>query len=398
MKYVVLVPDGASDYPLKELGGKTPLQVAEIPHMHRLAQEGMLGTVLTVPEGLSPGSDVANLCIMGYDPARFYTGRGPLEAASMGVPLEKGDVAFRCNLVTVTDGRLVDYSAGHIASKEARELINALEKELGGERRHFYAGVSYRHLLVLQDKSLPAECRPPHDVVGSEIIGILPSGQGSTELVDLMRTSSDILASHPVNLERKREGKNQANMIWPWGQGTAPQMPTYQEKYGISGAVISAVDLIKGIGRYAGLRILDVPGATGYFDTNYAAKAEYALSALSEDDFVFVHVEAPDEAGHTRNHRAKIQALEDFDAHIVAFLLDNLAELGESKILLLPDHATPLAVATHTRDAVPFVIWDSTSMRPARGNAFDEASAARTGLHISEGFKLMDFFLTGKLP
>jgi 2,3-bisphosphoglycerate-independent phosphoglycerate mutase len=396
MKYIVLVPDGASDYPLKELSGRTPLQATNIPHMDRLAREGLLGTVRTIPWGMSPGSDVANLSIMGYDPTRFYTGRGPLEAASLGVELKADEVAFRCNLVTVADGRLIDYSAGHITSEEARLLIEDLQKKLGSDNIRFYPGISYRHLLVLHNGAAQARCLPPHDIVGSQIEASFPSGQGSEELLGLMKASREILEAHTVNQERVREGKNPANMIWLWGQGKAPAMPTFREKYGLTGGVITAVDLIKGIGRYAGLRIVDVPGATGYFDTDYAAKAEYALKVIQEIDFVFVHVEAPDEAGHTRNLQAKMEALEKFDEKIVGYLLDSLEEQEEFRILLLPDHATPLEIATHVDDPVPFVIFDSTQPRSST-NSFDEVAAEKSNFHLSQGFKLMDFFITGKL-
>lgn len=397
MKYIVLVPDGASDYPVRELGGRTPLQAANIPHMDNLAREGLLGTVRTIPPGMSPGSDVANLSIMGYDPTRFYTGRGPLEAASLGVELKADEVAFRCNLVTVAEERLIDYSAGHITSEEAHVLIGALQMEMGGEAWKFYPGVSYRHLLVVSNGAEKARCLPPHDVVGEPVEASLPSGEGAEELVALMKASRNILEGHPVNQKRVQEGKNAANMIWLWGQGKAPVMPTFGEKYGLTGGVITAVDLIKGIGRYAGLRAVDVPGATGYFDTDYAAKAKYALEVLEGTDFVFVHVEAPDEAGHTKNLRAKIEALEKFDEEIVGYVLESLKE-QEFKILLLPDHATPLEIATHADDPVPFVIFDSTEKRTFSDHSFNEVAARNSDLQLSQGFLLMDYFITGKLP
>lgn len=397
MKYVILVPDGAADYPLKELNGKTPLQVAQLPHMDELVRKGLLGTVRTIPSGMNPGSDIANLSILGYDPHRFYTGRGPLEAASMGITLAEDEVAFRCNLVTVSERRLVDYSAGHIPTEEARILIEVVDSELGDSKVKFYAGVSYRHLMVMQDKISDVRCNPPHDVVGSKLEEILPAGKGAEELIRFTETSYQLLEAHPINKKRVGEGKSPANMIWLWGQGKAPAMPTLQEKYGVSGAVISAVDLVKGIGRLAGLKVIEVPGATGYFDTDYAAKAEYAFRSLEEGDFVFVHVEAPDEAGHTRNLQAKIKALEEFDVKIVGYILRALKDYGEFKILLLPDHATPLEVATHTADPVPFVIFDSSQPKSDGFDTFDELTAQKSNMHLTQGFKLMDLFVAGKI-
>ncbi len=392
MKYVVLVPDGAADYPLKELGNKTPLQVARKPNMDFLARWGITGTVKTIPEGMDPGSDVANLSLFGYDPRIYYTGRGPLEAANRGIKLGPDEVAFRCNLVTVNGDSLRDYSAGHISNEEARELIEYVDKKLGRSGLTFYPGVSYRHLMVIEGDFSSVQCIPPHDITGGSIRKNLPRGQGENILRELMLASRDILEEHPINLKRRSLGKNPANMIWLWGQGKAPTMPSFAEKYGLKGYVISAVDLIKGIGVYAGLKAIDVPGATGYFDTDYGAKADYALKALEEGDFVFVHVEAPDEAGHTGDIEAKIEAIERFDERLVGRVMKGLDVHRDYKILVAPDHPTPIAVGMHVVDAVPFAIY-STLGQADDVEVFDEVSAQAGSVHLAEGYKLMDIFL-----
>lgn len=392
MKYVVLVPDGAADYPLKELGDKTPLQVARKPNMDFLARCGITGTVKTVPDDMDPGSDVANLSLFGYDPRRHYTGRGPLEAASRGIRLGQNEVAFRCNLVTVDGDSLKDYGAGHISSEEAKELIKYVGKKLGRSGLAFYPGVSYRHLMVIEGDFSAVQCVPPHDIVGGPVRGNLPRGEGAAIFRELMLASRDILEEHPINLERGDLGRNPANMIWLWGQGKAPTMPSFAEKYGLKGCVISAVDLIKGIGVYAGLKVIDVPGATGYFDTDYGAKADYALKALEEGDFAFVHVEAPDEAGHAGDIEAKIEAIERFDERLVGRVMEGLDVYGGYKILVAPDHPTPITVRTHVIDAVPFAIY-STSGQADDVKTFDEVSAKAGSIHLAEGYKLMDVFL-----
>lgn len=379
MKYVVLVPDGAADRPVGIHGGMTPLQAAHVPNMDFLAANGVCGTAVTVPEGMPPGSDVANFSLMGYDPRRYYCGRGPLEAASMGVRLGPDEVAFRCNLVTEEDGRLVDYSAGHITTPEAERLIRFLEEKLGDQFTRFRPGVGYRHLLVLRGtRYLEDRCVPPHDVVGQRVEDILPEGPGSDRLRALIRVSHRLLSSHEVNERRRRNGLKPANMIWPWGQGVPPELPTFRKRYGLTGAVISAVDLLKGLGIYAGLEVVNVPGATGYYDTDYQAKARYALQWLRSVDLVYIHVEAPDEAGHEGNWEAKVEALEKFDRFIVGPLLDESVRLREDfRILLAPDHPTPLEVGTHVAEPVPFVLF-SSALRPDRVRVFDE-QAVRTG-------------------
>ena len=386
MKYVVLIGDGMADYPLPELGGLTPLQAADTTNMDFIAKHGRNGIAKTVPDSLPPGSDVANLAIMGYDPARYYSGRGPLEAGSIGVALAKDDIAFRCNLITEKSGLLADYSAGHISSQEARVLIEAVDSELGNNCR-FHAGVSYRHLLVMKQCE-KAICTPPHDVVGQSVDDVLPRGDGSEILIDLIRASKNILEDHEINRKRKKDGKNIANLIWPWGQGKAPKMPLFKKLYGISGSIISAVDLLKGIGKYAGLNIIDVPGATGYLDTNYSGKADHALQSLNEHDFVLVHVEAPDEAGHMGNIEAKIKAIQDFDEKVVGGILNEVGGFGEYRILVLPDHPTPISIRTHTRDPVPFAIYSSAESADYV-DRFDESSAKEGVFGLVEGHNLI---------
>jgi 2,3-bisphosphoglycerate-independent phosphoglycerate mutase len=403
MKYIVIIGDGMADWPLKELGGRTPLQHASTPNMDKLASEGLQGMVRTIPEGMHPGSDVANLSILGYDPHKYYSGRAPLEAASIGVRLANGDVAFRCNLVTLkfsldrTKAVMEDYSSGHITTEEARELIEEIGGRLGSETIRFYPGVSYRHLMVWSKGSAAVECVPPHDILGKDISDYLPVGQGEEVLRKLIRDSLDVLECHPVNIERAKSGKNAANSVWFWGQGKKPAIPTFGEKYGISGSLVSAVDLTKGLGIYAGFTILNVPGITGYLDTNYKGKAEAALASLKERDFVYIHVESPDEAGHSGRCEDKIKAIEDFDRLVVGTVMDGAAPFGEYRILLLPDHPTPVELRTHTGDPVPFVIFDSREARRNEGARFDEEITKRPGVaSFDEGFTLMDFFIRGK--
>lgn len=392
MKYLVLIPDGSADQPREELGGRTPLQAARTPNFDRLAGSGLVGQASTIPPGLPPGSDVANLCVMGYDPHRYYTGRAPLEAASLGIDLGESDIAFRCNLVYVENGVMRDFSAGHINTDEAGELISFIREMLGSEEASFFPGLSYRHIMVSRGKGLGARCTPPHDITGETIAGHLPGGEGSHWLRGLMEESARILPSHPVNKDRTARGDAPANMIWLWGQGSRPQMPSFQERYGLNGSVISAVDLVKGLGKFAGLRTMRVPGATGWLDTDYAAKGRQALKELEDRDFVYVHVEAPDEASHAGDLEAKVEAIERFDSQVVGTLLDGLASWPEHRILILPDHATPLAIKTHSSDPVPFLFYDSRRAKPS-DLTFDEPSAASSNLKFENGWELMDWFI-----
>lgn len=398
-KYVIVVGDGMADYPIEDLNGKTPLMVAKTPHMDWMASHGIVGRARTVPKGFNPGSEIANLSIFGYDPLVYYTGRGPLEAASLGVSLEAYDIAFRCNLVTLRNENnqvfMEDFSAGHIKDEEAQKIISTLNRELGKKEIQFYAGVSYRHLMVLRDGALAfpdlekSEFIPPHDIIGQEVSPFLPDKDSL--ILTLMRRSQFLLKDHPVNLERQSRGLMPANSIWLWGQGRSPKMVTLRERFGIEGYVISAVPLIKGIGIYAGLEVLNVPGVTGYFDTNYEGKAQYALRGLNHKDFVYVHVEAPDEAGHMGDLRLKIEAIEAFDQKVVGNLLRGMREFERFKILVMPDHPTPLSLRTHVDDPVPFVIYSSDSNEKTyRAETFDEVSAAEKSLFFERGHELME--------
>ncbi|MCX5907542.1 MAG: cofactor-independent phosphoglycerate mutase [Deltaproteobacteria bacterium] len=402
-KYIVLLGDGMADYPITELNGKTPLQVARTPNLDQMAQKGRLGLVDTIPAGLPPGSDVANLSIFGYDPALLFTGRAPLEAAAMGIRLAPQDVAFRLNLVTLggRDGSIFmdDYSAGHIPTEEAREMILDLGKALGDEEFHFFPGVSYRHLLVWRngEKSLSLKTTPPHDISAQAISPYLPQGEGQREIRKLMERGKKILENHPRNLARKKAGEKPANSLWLWGQGKAPSLTPLTERYGLTGSVISAVDLMKGIGFYAGLEIIQVPGATGYLDTNYAGKAAYALKEIRKKDFVYLHLEAPDEAAHNGKLKEKVQAIEDFDGKIVGPILQGLKAYADYRVLALPDHPTPIVRKTHTSEPVPFVIYSSADgpKAPREDLSFDEVAAKKTGLFIPQGHELMGRFIHG---
>lgn len=396
MKYVVILGDGMSDYPIKELENRTPLMAARTPNMDYIAGHASnYGIAKTTLENLPAGSDVANLSALGYDPSKYYTGRGPLEAGSMGVSLKKTDIAFRCNLITIKDEKIEDYSAGHITSAEAAELMKFLDEKLGNDRIKFYPGISYRHLLVIDGFTPDTVCTPPHDVLGQPAKDNLPKGEGHQTIIDLIERSRELLKDHPINLKRIAMGKNPANSIWPWGQGKTPSMPLFKEKYGIEGSVISAVDLIKGLGVFAGLNVIDVPGATGYLDTDYNAKARYALESLNERDFVFIHVEAPDEASHEGKLKEKIKAIEDLDAKVVGPVLEGMKKFGEYKIMIMPDHPTPLSIKTHARDPVPFAIFHSGSYA-ANDKTYDEASMSG-GEYVEHGYRLMDLLINGSI-
>jgi 2,3-bisphosphoglycerate-independent phosphoglycerate mutase len=384
------------DTPVKELGNKTPLEFAKTPNMDLAASTGICGTADFVPPSMKPGSDVANLSLFGYDPLKYYTGRGPLEAASMGVEIGDDDVAFRCNLVTIKDGVMDDYSAGHITTEEARSLLETLNLKLGTSDVRFHPGVSYRHLCVIKGGPRSAKCTAPHDISGKDISKYLPSGEGATVLNGLMESSVEILKKCKINKDRVKKGKKPATSIWLWGQGMKPTMPTYEKKYNITGSVITAVDLIKGIGVYAGLDVINVPGVTGYLDTNYKGKAQYALESLRVKDFVFVHVEAPDEAGHNGDIRGKVKAIEDFDKLVVGTILKGLAVFKEWRLLITADHATPLNIKTHARGAVPFAVC-GTSIKKGAIKKFSEKEAAKGLLKIAKGYTLTTKFIKGDL-
>jgi len=402
MKYVIIVGDGMADYPVESLEGKTPLMVARTPNMDWMAQQGEIGLVRTIPDGFNPGSEIANLSIFGYNPIRYYTGRGPLEAASLGVKLGADDIAFRCNLVTLkfNGNKIVmeDFSAGHITNGEAKKVILDLNKALATNEIQFYPGVSYRHLMVMKNGAAQfsnlkePEITPPHDLIGKEISALLPKIK--EPVLTLMRASQVLLKNHPINQTREANGLPPANSIWLWGQGPSPKMITLKERFEMDGYVISAVHLIKGIGILAGLQVLEVPGITGYFDTNYDGKAQYALRGLKEKDFVYVHVEAPDEAGHMGDLRLKIEAIEVFDEKIVGTILKGMEAFKQYKVLVLPDHPTPLSVRTHTADPVPYVIYSNEDgATSAHGKTFDEVSAGLSGIYVEKGFELIERFL-----
>lgn len=355
-----------------------------------------------VPPRFAPSSDVATLSLLGYDPNKYYSGRGPLEAASMGVELEKGDIAFRCNLVTVFDDVLVDYSAGHISNKESAALIKFIDEKLGRDNIRFYPGVSYRHLMVVRhgqdsDALSAVKCIPPHDILNQSVEKNFPRGRGNNLLRHLMKESYHLLSSHEINSVRCDLGENPGNMIWLWGQGYAPSIVSFEERFGLSSIAISEVDVIRGIACCARMKVISVPGATGYLDTNYKGIAEAALESLEEKDLVFIHIQAPDEAGHMGDVKAKVKAIEDFDREIVGTILRKVQNFSEYRVLVLPDHFTLIASRTHTRDAVPFAFCGS-DVAPDAMDSFNESSARKGALHLRRGWKLMEEFLSARLP
>ncbi len=392
MKYVLVVPDGMADDPVAELGGRTPLMVAETPCLDAITAAGVLGRVRTIPEAMPPGSDVAALSIMGYDPARCYTGRAPLEAASQEIPLAPSDVAFRCNLVTVADDQMLDHSGGEITSEEAAEIIASLNEHLGSDAIQFHPGVSYRNLMVWHDGPAGGETTPPHDILGQPFTPHLPRGEGAETLRRLMEQSRPLLEAHPANRRRQAEGKRPANLIWLWGQGHAPQLGNFAAAHHVSGAVISAVDLLRGIARLAGLQVIRVPGATGQLDTNWAGKRAAAISALQQVEFVMIHLEAPDECGHKGDREGKIRAIELTDREIIGPVWEAAQAHGPARILVLPDHYTPLSVRTHVGKPVPFALAGA-GIAPDRATRLDEATAEESLLYIDQGWRLIDRLL-----
>jgi 2,3-bisphosphoglycerate-independent phosphoglycerate mutase len=408
MKYIVLIGDGMAGRPLKVLGNKTCLQKARTPNMDKLAKEGQAGWALTIPEGFEPGSDVANLAILGYNPAQYYSGRAPIEAEYRGIKLGPKDIAYRCNLVylnflhdnDIDSSSMNDFSAGHITSPESKRLIKFIDNRLGSKNVKFYPGVSYRHLMIWKNGREKIQCTPPHDITGKKVRGHLPRGKGSEALYNLMRKSNEILPDHSVNKARMKKGLSPANSIWLWGQGRKLTVPKFKTKYGLEGALISAVDLTKGLGICAGFDVLNVKGATGYIDTNYKGKANAALRALRKCDFVYVHVEAPDEAGHNGSIKDKIQAIEDFDSQVVAPVLKGVKKFGDYKVLLMPDHHTPISVRTHTSDPVPYVIYSSDNSykgKKSQAHSYSEnICRMKSALKFEKGYELMDYFIKGK--
>ena len=398
MKYLVLLCDGMADYKIPEFSDKTPMEKAYKPTMNYLARNGEVGLVKTVDDALSPGSDVANLSVMGYDPLIYYSGRSPLEAASIGIDLGEKDIATRCNLVTLSDEEnycdktMIDYCAGDISTAEADELIKFLDKELGDETYQFYTGISYRHCLVYKnaEKGVGNQT-PPHDILDCVVTEYMPEDKGFFEL---MKKSYELLKDHPVNLKRIKEGKNPANSIWLWGSGYKKPLQKFEEKTGLKGTMISAVDLLKGIGKLAEMDVIEVEGATGYLDTNFQGKKDAAIKAFRDgSDFVYLHIEAPDECGHRNEQENKVSSIEIIDEKVLTPLVEELENYDNYKIMILPDHATPIALRTHTRDAVPYLIFEKNKKADNKIENFCEESAKETGNYVDRGCKIMDKFL-----
>jgi 2,3-bisphosphoglycerate-independent phosphoglycerate mutase len=391
-KYAIIVPDGAADEPLEQLGKKTVLQIAQTPNMDKISTQGRQGLVRTVPAGFEPGSDIAQMSLLGYDPLTFYTGRAPIEAVARNIELSANDWVFRCNLVTICDGKMEDHSAGHISTEEAGKLIKDLNDQLGDEKFHFYAGVSYRHLLVFKGVDFDVQTYPPHDHIGSAIEKILPRGKGAEMLIDLIARSQQLFANHDINKVRYDLGENEVSSIWLWGQGKKARMESFKKRFGITGAAITAVDLVKGLSMLIGFDLIDVPGATGFVDTNYQGKASAAMEALDKYDLVFIHIEAPDEASHNGSVEMKKKAIEQIDKYIVGPVLDALQRYESWRILVLPDHPTPISSRAHSSEPVPFAMA-GTDVSGILHTTFSEANATRSGFRIDNGFELMEYFL-----
>lgn len=398
MKYVVILGDGMADEPIEELGGKTPIEAADTPTMDKISKMSEIGLAAMIPEGMKPGSDTANLAVLGYDPRKYYTGRSPLEALSIGVPMEDTDIAIRCNLVTVSDDELpyeektiIDHSSGEITTEEAAELIKAVKEEFEDDIYRFYTGISYRHLTIWKNGRV-TELTPPHDILGKVIGSYLPADD---KLRNFMKRSYEVLNNHPVNIERKKRGLNKANSLWFWGAGTKPALDSFEGRFHKKGAMISAVDLLKGLGVGTGMTNIDVEGANGTLETNYEGKAEAAVKALLYDgyDFAYIHVEAPDEMGHQGSIERKIKAVRYLDKRVVKPVFEALSASGEDfRMLVLPDHPTPIRVRTHTADPVPYMLYDSTDVKEGTYD-YCEKDAKKTGIYFGEGYKLMEYFL-----
>jgi 2,3-bisphosphoglycerate-independent phosphoglycerate mutase len=391
-KYAIIVPDGAADEPLEELGKKTILQVAQTPNMDKISAQGRIGLVRTVPAGFEPGSDIAQMSLLGYNPLTFYTGRAPIEAVARNIKLSPNDWVFRCNLITICDGKMEDHSAGHISTEEAGKLIKDLNEQLGDEKFRFYPGVSYRHLLVFKDADFDVKTYPPHDYIGTAVEKILPRGKGAEMLIDLIARSQQLFINHDINKVRKDLGENQVSSIWLWGQGKKARMESFKKRFGINGAAITAVDLVKGLSMLIGFDLINVPGATGFVDTNYQGKASAAIKALDKYDLVFIHIEAPDEASHNGSIEMKKKAIEQIDKYIVGPVLEALQGYESWRILVLPDHPTPVSSRAHSAEPVPFAMA-GTGVSGILHTTFSETNAAKSGFKIDNGFELMEYFL-----
>lgn len=399
MKYAVILGDGMADYPQEILGGKTPLDLAKKPYIDGLCKISEVGLCKTVADGLKPGSDVANLSVLGYDPKECYTGRSPLEAASIGIALKSTDITARANLVCLSDEEnfedktMIDYSAGEITTAEAKVLIDYLAEKLNDDKYRLYAGISYRHCLVIDNGKLAGDLTPPHDITGKPVKGHLPISASGKEYLRLMELSASLLKDHPVNLARIKAGKRPANSLWFWGEGTKPALQSFTDRYGIKGAMISAVDLLKGIGKLTGMRVIEVEGATGNYDTNFQGKANAALDALKDCDFVYIHMEAPDECGHHGDAEHKIYSIEQIDG-VVKTIAEGLRKSGEDfSLLIMPDHPTPLNLMTHVSDPVPYILYNSTKTVNCGATKYCETEASKTGIFEPSGVSLMKKFL-----
>lgn len=398
MKYLIILGDGMADHPIESLGGKTPLEYANTPMLDVLASKGELGMVQTIPEGMKPGSDTANLSVLGYNPKKFYSGRSPLEALSIGIPLKDTDIALRCNLVTLSeeeknyeDRTILDHSSGEISTEECAVLLEAVKKELESEIFHFYVGTSYRHCLIWENGRV-TDLVQPHDVLGQKIGDKLPENE---MLRDMMKRSYEILVNHPINMERKKAGLNPANSCWFWGAGTKPALFPFEERANKKGAMISAVDLLKGIAEGASMKNISVEGANGGLHTNYEGKAQAAVDVLTKEgyDFVYVHLEAPDEMGHQGDVEKKVKAIENLDARLIRPIVEGLDAAGEEyRMMILPDHPTPICIRTHTADSVPYLLYDSTKQE-GQSRTYNEREATAAGNFIAEGHKLLDYLL-----
>ena len=391
-KYVIIIPDGAADEPLEQYDEKTVLEAAKTPNMDKISTLGRQGIVRTVPADMEPGSDVAQMSLLGYDPRRYYSGRAPSEAVARNIKLSLEDWVFRCNLVTIADGKMVDHSAGHISTAEAGNLIHELDEQLGSEQICFHTGVSYRHLLVFKGIDFDVQTYPPHDHIGKAIDKILPRGKGAEMLIDLMAHSQQLFTDHDINRVRKDLGENQVSSIWLWGHGKRAQMERFQKRFGIKGAAITAVDLVRGLAKLIGFDLIDVPGATGFIDTNYQGKASAAIEALKEYDIVFIHIEAPDEASHSGNAEMKKKAIEQIDKHIVGPVLEAVQNYQSWRILVMPDHPTPVRTCAHSPEPVPFAMAGD-NISGILHTTFSETNAAKSGFRIDNGFELMEYFL-----
>lgn len=402
MKYITILTDGMADYPIESIDGMTPMEKAYKPNMNKLASKGVVGMVSTIPAELSPGSDVANLAVMGYDPLLCYTGRSPLEAASIGVKLNENDITFRCNLVTLsdepnyTDKTMLDYSSDEISTEDAHILMKAIAEQLDTDTMKFYGGTSYRHLLVYQNGSVNCNLTPPHDISDRKVTEYLPKGENSEVLLHVMQRSHEILKNHPLNQERIRRGLHPANSLWIWGQGSRPELENFNQRFNLKAGVIAAVDLIKGIAKTAGMKVYEVEGATGGIETNFSGKAQACVKALLEDDmdYIYLHIESPDECGHKGDLNAKIHSIETIDREVVGYIVESLKQANvDFRLLVTPDHPTPISIKTHARDPIPFFIYDSTEEASNEITCYCEKEAKQTGILVEKGYTLINKLL-----